>query len=215
MAVDTFGFPPGVASHGIEVFESSGIFYPKAGVSDYYITACGGGGAGGIGNSSTLGGSGGNSGEGVYKVRTYIPAPVAITIGAAGQANNGAGGNTFIGSTTAPFLTSYPTSRWPNGIALGSLLGGSGGVNSGAATDQSYLLGKMGSQGSASGSWAATPSGQVGGSTIFGGNGATGARGGATGRPTTGTDAPWGCGGSGSSGSTTGYGGQGVVIFEW
>jgi len=211
MAVDTFGMPPGVTSHGIEVFEKSGQFNPRPGVSEYYITACAGGGAGGIG-AGTTGGSGGNSGEGVVKAKTYIPAPLTITIGAAGQANNGGGGDTLIGDGT---LRSIATTRWPNGILVGTLTGGFGGVNSGSATDQSYLNGKMGAMGGTCGTVASfAPHGGGGGNSIFGCGCPAGPRS-TTGRPTTSTDGPWGTGGSGSATSTTGYGGQGVVIFEW
>ena len=35
MAVDTFGFPPGVASHGIEVFEKSDLHTAKFSASAY------------------------------------------------------------------------------------------------------------------------------------------------------------------------------------
>ena len=87
-----------------QAFTSSGSFTVPAGITEVWVSGCGGGGGGGGGASSSFGGGGGEGGAGVWRHPYTVTGQASITVslgqgGAAGAygSNGGAGGNTLFG----------------------------------------------------------------------------------------------------------------------
>jgi len=86
---------------GFEVFNSPGTFTLPPGITSVKVTIIGGGGGGGVLISPEIpgGGYGGGGGAGI-KLITGLTGPVAVTIGAGGNAPNPGGTSSF-----GPFLS--------------------------------------------------------------------------------------------------------------
>lgn len=126
---------------GIEVFDSSGTFTPRTGVTTVLVKAigAGGGGSGAHTGANEQGGAGGG-GE-IMVAKVDITGAVAVTIGAGGTGSTGAAfgngppGNPGADSTFGSFLTVKPGLGGINGGAGGvGGAGGTGGTISGAGT---------------------------------------------------------------------------------
>ena len=201
---------------GKKVFNSNGTFTVPVGVTEIFITACGGGGGGGSGaNTSTTGSDGDSGGSTIISDLVTLPggsggkgAQNWINGEGAGGSKGGIGGsdgnpgNTGSGTITA---INFPGSGGAGGSSLGA--GGAGGKR-----DDYGCTGSYGGGG-----------GGGGGGTASNGSGGGGGGGGAciikqkyTVTPnqviniTVGT---WG--NRGAYGNLGGSGGAGIVIIEW
>lgn len=209
---------------GVARFTTSGSFTVPDGVTEIFVSGCGGGGGGGggAGSSSSAGpggGGGGGAGRSAVKERfTVTPGQViAVTIGTAGSGGSGSttnGGNGSAGGSTSL-------------AGLISLSGGGGGNGGNGST------GSGGDGGAPGGQWgtdAQIPStggnGGSGGSGPFGTGGGGGRGGLSAGTTVSGTIAfgfgAGGAGGGSNYSSTTGRSGAaglngmpGLLIIEW
>ena len=111
---------------GGKIFTSSGTFTVPAGVTEVYVSMCGGGGGGGGGGSNSKGGPGGGAGA-------YFKKPVTVTPGATYTITVGAGGAGGAGSTT---VNGQPGQAGGTS-SFGSLLSATGGGGGGGATQSS------------------------------------------------------------------------------
>lgn len=201
----------GARSAKSQVFTADGTFTAPLGVTKVFVTMVGGGGAGGAYVGSNAGAGGGGGGAMVIK-KAYTVTPgsaYAVSIGAAGAAADGTGGN---GGQTS-FDSAILAPGGSGGIlSSGSQAGGAGGgtgFNGSSSTAGGYtIVGGNGGNGS-------TVSGG-GGGTIFGAGGAgvSASNVGNPGGTNTGAGGSGGCGGGGTH-QLGGAGGSGLVIVEW
>ena len=186
-----------------QVFNGSGTWtkplnMPTTALVEVQLWAGGGGGG-------FNGGSGG--GGGAYNTRTFkisdLPATVAVTIGAGGNAN-APGGSSSFGSLLSAFGGGGGTTGGGQGAggggvtsvgANGGASGGNGGAGSGGGTNGTGTTPGVGLSGGGGGGNSA---GNVAGSAIYGGGGGAGAGGG------TGGSSFYGGGGGASLGSAVG-----------
>lgn len=224
---------------GIARFTSSGSWTVPAGVTQVWLSGCGGGGGGGNGGAGSTGGTpgwaGGGGGGGAGQPISRQPfavtpgSTISITIGSAGAGatvsssgsgnSGGTGGNTVISG--AGWNGGTTTTLSGGGGGGGGGFSSTGGTNAGGGgAGSGFPAGSFGNDttnGNASGSGGAGASGPFGG----GGGAARSSTGGTLGG---GAAYGFGAGGGGGSGvytSGAGNGGPGgnavpgLVIFEW
>ena len=194
-----------------QIFTTSGTFTIPAGVTAVKVTLTGGGGAGagGSGASASNGSGGGAGGTAIKWLSGLTPGnTLTVTVGSGGTGVSNAPGNNGTASTVASGTQTITTLTGGSGFgAPNAVQPGSPG---GATNGDLNLPGGIGT-------------GQGGGSTTVGGNGAAsywggggtfgvGAAGGAGINPGAGGG---GAGGGGGSAVTGGAGAAGIVIFEW
>jgi hypothetical protein len=211
--------------HGIARYTSSGTFTAPTGVTQIYVSGCGGGGGGAgsvaIGSTGFISAAGGGGGAGNSLVRapvTVVPGTTySFTIGAAGAA--GAAGNSGGPGGTTSFAA--------GSIALG---GGGGGAVGAAGASTAAWAGGAGGAGFPAGQDGSDVTNGIGGVAGSGGSSPFGGGGGGrrassgsnlVGYPGTG----FGSGGGGSGGnynssSTSSAavgsaGAPGLLIIEW
>jgi len=195
----------GSVIHGKQMFTSSGTFTVPDGVTEVWVSMCGGGGGGGGGGGSynAISGAGGG-GAAAYLAKAVTVTSgesITITIGAAGSAgasggSGGSGGTSSFGSR----LSCAGGGGGGTGLsASGTSSGGSAGGTGGSAGGCYYL----GTDGVPWGSFQ-------GGGSIFGAGGA-GCGASIAGRPGSG----YGAGGGGGASGGGGAGTQGFVLVEW
>ena len=175
---------------GRAVFLTAGSSWTvPADVTLIWVT-CVGGGAGGIGTSTSTIGLSGGAGATIYRQPLVVaPGSLAYTLGAGGIGSTGgaaagAGGDTSIGVSPTTYVAKGAASRL-------------GGINSGH-------LGWAGNNASAS-------AGQPGASHVYGTGGAVGTGGGIPGSNATG----YGAGGGGGRGAKGGDGAPGCILIEY
>lgn len=184
--------------HGKQLFTSSGTFTVPAGITQVWVTMCGGGG-GGAGGGNGSGTSGGGSGGWYYMQPITVTSGqlIAVTVGNGGSAgaansNGGTGGTTSFGS----FLSATGGEGGRNTSSNGLYVGGSGGIpngQNGGSPLGDYMGGMGGSTPLGSGGLPSSP---------FSSSGIAGT----------------GYGSGGSAGNhvyTGGVGRPGIVIVEW
>ena len=191
----------GAAPTGQQVFTSSGTFTVPAGVTQVFLTGCGGGGGGGgVAGSNSGAQYGGGGGSGYTVIRRAVAvtpgASITVTIGNGGgggaQGNGGTGGTTSFGALLS--------------ISGG---GGGGGTNAtGSAFNGGAGIGHWDGDGGNANSTS------NGGSSIYG----RGALGGSPGTAAAANSGAGGGGGRTPSGGTYragGAGGSGYLLVEW
>ncbi len=204
--------------HGQAIFTESGAWICPEGITEVFISICGGGGGGGgaSGTASYCGGGGGGGGSQAYlkKKITVVPGTeYTITIGAGG--NGGAGGTspgdggdggatsfssllTAAGGKGGKRATSSSSYRGNGGDAGGS--GGARGGDGGQAYAGSYRSGNGGGcllgPGEGSRSYSSNPGAGID-CTCYGGGGSGGMS------------------ALSNSGYAGGAGGPGICIIEW
>lgn len=203
-----------------KVYEANGTFVVPAGVTEVYLTGCGGGGGGGgaIGTGAG-GGGGGASFVSDYPVSVIPNNTVNITIGNRGLKGIGRSGNypdNTIQKGTSGGITSFGN--------LLSLQGGGGADSSGGAGAHPGT-GVGGFSGGRNSSEGVTGASAIGGSGGNSGNFVGGVGGEETSRGGTGINggsASIGAGGGGGStgasgglGGDGGNGGVGILIVKW
>lgn len=206
---------------GVQVFASSGVYTPSAGMRFCIVKMAGGGGSGGggsVGGSTALGGSGGGAGAtatGRFTAAQVGPS-LTVTIGAGGAASVSGPGNSG-GTTSFGALLSCAGGSGGNYTVSGGIIQTASGADGGAPYGDSLFSSSGGGGGSAlagynSGNYL-IGFGGAGGGNEFGGGGRAGSSASvAAGGPGGG----YGCGGGGAgvaSGSAqSGAGRAGVVI---
>ena len=211
---------------GIKRFDVSGKFTVPEGVTEVYLSGCGGGGGGAGGgcrtNTAEWGGGGGGGGAGkpvIKQVVAVTPGEVIDILigsgGTGGKASANASG-TYGGDGGLTKFGGYLT--LPGGSS--GVPGGGGSANAGGAGGGGYPSGSMGNDGIASTGVIGSGSGGAGASGPFGGGGgaprssAGGSSGGNSGYSSYG----YGAGGAGGSTGVNGFGGAGapgLLIVEW
>lgn len=189
----------------LQVFTSSGVYTPAAGMKQCLVIATAGGGAGGAsGTTANRGGAGGGAGGTSISLidSATIGASQVVTVGAGGAGGSGTGGN---GGDTS--LGSLVTANGGIGGLIGSTPG-QGGAGGNAGTGDIAIPGGHGSVGDNTVAKAGNGGGSFWGSG-GGGNAVNGS--GGAGRP-------FGAGGGGSAttdatGSDGGDGAPGVVVI--
>jgi hypothetical protein len=206
----------GGSVHGQQVFTANGTFTVPAGVTQVYVSMCGGGGGGGYPGYQVPGGAcGGGGGESVlkYSVTVTPGESIPVTIGAGGYGSDVSDGSSGGSSSFGSYITCVGgaggkgiTSPGIGGSSggAGKLKGGNGGYSGFIAPSSTYLL--------ISG---------AGGSSVFGYGGVANAINTTSqisiaGNPGVG----YGAGGSGSlknsaNGQKGGDGTPGICIVEW
>jgi hypothetical protein len=221
---------------GLSRITASGSFTVPAGITNIWVSGCGGGGGGGgggsnnTGNAAGSGGSGGGAGQSIIR-QPFSVTPgevIAITVGGAGTA--GTAGSQGVENATA---------GGPGGVttigALINLLGGGGGsggkqgnsvaIPPGPAGGSGFPYGGDASDGSivstsVAAGWAGLSG--AGASSEFGGGGGgskSGSGFGSVGKAAdgfgSGGSGGGGCYASGGPGGPGGVGAPGLVIIEW
>lgn len=180
--------------HGKQTFKSNGNFIVPAGVTEVWVSMCGGGGSGGFYGP---GGGGGGAANALNLPVSVTPLEVIpITIGTGGAPVSGptnANGNSGTASTFGSYITT-------GGGGAGS---GGGGGGAGGTGSSGTIPGQPGVR-------YTTSVGGSGGNSLFGFGGNTSSSSGVAG-------IGYGSGGSGNSTSSTstGAGAPGIVIVEW
>lgn len=214
---------------GIKRFDVSGKFTVPDGVTEVYLSGCGGGGGGGGGgcrtNTAEFGGGGGGGGAGKPVIKQAVTVKpgevidVQIGSGGTGGKTSANASGTYGGDGGVTKFGSYLT--LPGGNS--GVPGGGGTGNSGGAGGIGYPSGSSGNDGIASGASASvigSGGGGAGASGPFGGGGGSvrsssgGSAGGNSGY------LPYGYGAGGGGGSTGingagAAGSPGLLIVEW
>jgi hypothetical protein len=194
-----------------QIFTTSGTFTIPAGVTAVKVTVTGGGGAGagGSGASGSNGSGGGAGGTAIKWLTGLTPGnTLTVTVGSGGTGVSNAAGNSGTPSTVASGTQTITTLT--GGAGNGAPNAVQPGIPGGATNGDINLSGGIGT-------------GQAGGSTTVGGNGAAsywgggggfgvGAAGGVAVNPGAGGG---GAGGGSGSAVTGGAGAAGIVLFEW
>lgn len=142
MAVNQFPIPSGFSTERVAAITTTSTWTHPDGASvsnpkKIIILAMGGGGGGGAGTGNFGGGGGGGAGI-VRKQTLVITAPISITIGAGGNSSV-SGGDTIVGSFSAPGGGAGGSPAAPGSLGLGAYNiaagpaygGGSGGSQGG------------------------------------------------------------------------------------
>jgi hypothetical protein len=194
--------PPTTASHGKQVFTSSGTFTVPTGVTTLYISGAAAGGAGGGRSGTTCGGGGGGGEWALDTSYSVTPGSVlTVTIGSAGSV-------TSIGSFTLH-----------SGSTGGTNAGGSGGSGGSGNAGGSGGSGCVSSSGGNSGYPGVAPGGHGGYNGGGGGGGSYEAGGGGNSGVGSAGDGGYGGGGGGdglhAGGGGQGVGGHAILIVQW
>lgn len=178
----------------LEYTGSPQTFTVPQGVTEIFITACGGGGAG----KDQTRYAGGGAQSIIHKKFSVIPGTIInITIGQGAQTNAINGENTIIGNLiTLIGGNSATDSASGASVGIGSGKGGTGYTSGNMGASGGGSLGRGGSSGSTDGS-ANGGNPQSNGSGLNGGDGYMGS------------------GGGSANNNIAGKGGDGVVIIEW
>lgn len=194
------------------VFTSSGTWVRPSNVDKVWVTVVGGGGGGGTGVEGGGTASGGGGAGGYCEAVVTVTGNVTVTVGAAGAADGGNGGNSsFAGSVTA---TANGGSGGADGVNGSIVAGGAGGSTSNCDVGITGGAGQGGDDLNTT-----SPTGGRGGSNTLGMGGWAGIQDANGDGGDVGTG--YGAGGGGAtsvngSGATVGAAGTaGVVIVKW